>query len=247
MTATAVPETSYDPTAAERAVRAVPKTRLREYAAYWRHLTTTNPDAVHRRWVYAFASVNANVPCLLSCYRFMLRFPRGFSAHTTEGRYVSRVRRAGVGGQFAVRAGGVYRFDRLYAQDCGRFAPRNPTPAVRDALAADLYGLGRAKTAFALELVDPLRCSAVCLDRHGLRLYGVPRTDTGAKVSDGFYEEAEAHWAAASRRRGFPPAIVRAAFWDMRFKMPTCRWWSFVFEPAFDCAVWAAGSAKTKW
>jgi len=33
----------------------------------------------------------------------------------------------------------------------------------------------------------------------------------------------------------------------MRFKMPTCRWWSFVFEPAFDCAVWAAGSAKTKW
>lgn len=237
---------TFDPTRAEAAARAVPKTRAKEYADYWRMLRKAmTPEGVWSRWAYAFSSVNLSVAGHLRAYRFALRYPPGLSARMTEAQYVAKFRRARIGGQFKTRAGGIYRFDRLFLADPARWGPARPTPAVRDALAADLYGLGRAKTAFALELVDPLGCTAVCMDRHMLRLFGLPKdaANSGSKVSDAFYEEAEAYWLRLARGRGFSPFVLRSVFWDARVGQRTCRWWSSVFEPWFDPYAWADGRA----
>lgn len=231
-----------NPTAATAAAKAVPKTHLKDYERYWRHLRKQmRSDGVWQRWVFARASVNMSTSGLLRAYRYLLRYPPGFSRTMTERQYVAKLRRARVGGQFTVRGGGIYRFDQQFLTDPDRFSPSNPTPAVRDALMVDAYGLARAKTAFALEILDPIGCTAVCLDRHMLRLFGVVGTDF--KVNDSFYEEAEAYWLKLARSRGTSPFILRQTWWDRNLGQETCRWWSFVLETDwFDPYAWAGVS-----
>lgn len=233
---------TFDPTAAVAAAKSVPKTHLRDYERYWRHLRKQmRTDGVWQRWVFARASVNMSTSGLLRAYRYLLRYPPGFSRTMTERQYVARLRRARVGGQFTVRGGGIYRFDRQFLADPDRFAPANPTPAVRDALMTNAYGLARAKTAFGLELLSPIECTAVCIDRHVARLFGA----TGAenKMTDAFYEEAEAYWLKLARSRGTSSFVLRQAVWDRNLGQPTSRWWSFVFETDwFDPYAWAGVS-----
>lgn len=227
-----------DTAKALRAVRAVTRDDCRRYRDYWRRCAPTHPEDVWRRWVYAYASVNRNYTCHLQLFRWLSRLEPGFSHTLSLPAFTARLRRGGQGGMYGVSARGVWEFDRQFCDDPARFDARRATPARRDELAAGLHGLGRAKTAFALELLDPVGCKAVCIDRHIGKIFGFQPTDP---FTDGQYAEAEDFWVQACKDRRLAPAIVRFVYWDRVIqKQKTCRYWSSVFEPWFDVKAWAA-------
>lgn len=232
-----------DPTGARAAVRSVSRARCARYAEYWRHCRPKTPEAVWARYVYAYASVNRNWICHMQLFRRLCGFDPGFSAAVSPKAFAHRLRRSGQGGMYGVTAAGVWGFDRDFSADPDRFAVRRARPAARDAIAAGLHGLGRAKTAFALELLDPVGCRAVCIDRHIARTFGVQPTDP---FPDEEYAEAEAFWVAECDRRNLPPAVVRFAFWDDLQRQRDCRYWSACLEPWVDVKAWAAGW-KLRW
>lgn len=229
-----------NPRGAEEAVRSVPRARLSAYHRYWSELVPTTPQEAYYRWAYAVASVNSNVVVHLQTYRFVLRLglAPGWTAGWTEESLTRAFADSRVGGMFANRSRAFLALDKRFLENPRAFAPGAPDPDDRDLLMAALHGLGPAKTAFALELVDPHGCTAVCMDRHVLRLYGLDP----AKVRPADYARAEAHWAEFCRSRGLAPAVARFAVWDALFGRSDCRWWSFVFEPHFDPHSWALGT-----
>ena len=89
------------------------------------------------------------------------------------------------------------------------------------------YGLGYAKTAFAIELCYPTECEVACLDTHMLQLYGhkVKGTPSPSK-----YRMLEQHWVDKCKSRKIPPFMARNVYWDSVQRQKDTRYWSYVFE-----------------
>lgn len=214
-----------------RAVLSALRYPLEEYRLYWNSLRPSGDRERYRRWLFAYASVHSSVGATLALYRYLITLPEEAWSFTPGDlwRALSGNR---VGGLYAVRATALWHFNRLFWDQEGPAwfgtYPLEDSRAARDRIAAAVPGLGLAKTAFALELLDPEGCTAVCLDRHLLRLYGLD--DTRYKVKD--YYRAEAHWAGLCQQLLLPPALVRHAWWDRRRQpaQSNTRYWSSVLE-----------------
>lgn len=98
----------------------------------------------------------------------------------------------------------------------------------RDRVEKKLYGLGPAKTAFAIEMCYPLECRTVCLDTHMLQLYGYDTKDVGKANSGKKYKEIEYHWLKCCEKNEIEPYMARCLFWDQRQMQTSSKYWSDV-------------------
>lgn len=128
-----------------------------------------------------------------------------------------------------VRGKGIWEFSKSFWEnpDFWRKQTNESFVQARDRMKEKLFGLGIAKTSFALEMIYPEECDVTCLDRHGIKLYGVPDNELEKR-----YNSIESHWVETCRNRGLPPALVRHWWWDNRRspKQKDTRYWSYVLE-----------------
>jgi hypothetical protein len=90
-----------------------------------------------------------------------------------------------------------------------------------------MFGLGLAKTSFALEMIYPIEAKVTCLDTHLFQAYGLDQTKDRKK-----YPEIESNWIKNSNRRSIPPYVARCIYWDRKQQKPDSRYWSHVLEKA---------------
>ena len=102
----------------------------------------------------------------------------------------------------------------------------------RNRLSNELWGIGLAKTSFALELCYPDSCKAVCLDVHMLRLLGMNeqgyKKDSKKDVAE--YEQGERKWHYRANKMSAPNYIARCIYWDVKQGHKNSRYWSSCLE-----------------
>lgn len=186
------------------------------YGNYWDSITPQENTAYFRRWLFAYLSVHttwkSNVLGYLelrNCHCWLGK------ADLEQALQKSRT------GRYRTLPKFLLNFHNLFWEDPERFKPGSSRPYVRK----QLDGLGLAKTAFALEMLQPRQEQVVCMDTHMLRLFGL---NTDSKERN--IMKAEEAWIEMSLDKGIPPFITRNIFWDKKQNKPSCRFWSFVFE-----------------
>lgn len=135
-------------------------------------------------------------------------------------------------GLYKFRDKGIWEFLKSYHADPGFWKKQDNESwiACRDRLSKECYGLGYAKTAFALEMCYPNQCESVCMDTHMIQLYGYAPSDV-AKVNHGSkYKDLELHWSDYCKQKQVPSFIARAVFWDVKQKKRSSRYWSACLE-----------------
>jgi hypothetical protein len=202
---------------------AADRPRLRRYTTYWLRITPADDAGRFRCWLFAYASVQTGCRRNVEVYRALTAAGLDFGV-----RAFGKALTACGDGMQRVRSRGISRFHDDFWADPGAFLPLpgETFADCRDRLVPRVFGLGVAKVSFALEMVAPLACDAVCVDRHLLRLYGVD--PAAATVSD--YRAAEAQWRRACARRGLPCPIARHVVGDRVQGQRSTRCWSRVFE-----------------
>lgn len=208
----------------ERKISEIDPGEVTAYNQYWRSIQPTSLDERWQRWLFAALSIRAGWKSNREAY---LSLRHGF--WPTEDQLLQELLATKIG-LAAMRTKAIWRLKKLLRADPRFFAkpqPDKPWTDWREARLAEIYGIGRAKVSFALEMCFPTECRVVCLDTHIQQLYGL---SPNSALSRGFYEEIESHWLEVCRAMSYPPAIVRHILWDRRQGKTDTRYWSDVFE-----------------
>ena len=197
------------------------------YADYWKAFTSIapySPSDVFSRYVFAFCTVNFGWQTSVELYTRLA----GLSWPATERDIKS---------QFEITHSGFYNGRPAYMADFGRDFAAYPSDFIKDGnenwlearqrIVSKILGLGRAKTAFAFEMIYPETSEVVCLDRHMVRnLFDGDATG----LTDKDYWRLEKQWVDTCLERNLAPAIARLAYWDHIQGHDSPWYWACAFE-----------------
>jgi hypothetical protein len=99
----------------------------------------------------------------------------------------------------------------------------------RNRLIGTIYGLGNAKTTYALALSYPIEAQLCCLDVHLLRFMGHD-TKKGHANTLKEYERMENEWLARCDKHGVAPNVAREMYWNKVQNRRNSRYWSYCLE-----------------
>jgi hypothetical protein len=125
------------------------------------------------------------------------------------------------------RALSITRFTKKYLKD-DKFVKKKRIETWQDyalRLENEIFGLGYAKTRFAIELLYPLVAKVVCTDTHILQW---AKQKNGAPK--GIHKKVEQGFINHSRNIGIPPVEARWRMWDKIQGYNNPRYWSWVLE-----------------
>lgn len=200
---------------------------LSSYNEYWQKLKPDTDERYMDCWVFSAMSYLNTWQNNVSSYRYLKNL----------GYPLNRFGKAGLLEHVKAAKCGIYerRFESIWAADCRLWdgskvlypQPGEDLISFRGRLRDYIPGLGMAKLSFVIEMLYPTSSEVICLDRHGLRAYGLK---DGASVSEKFYAELEAHWCGTCKELNIPAPLARHVMWDqMRNKWNT-RYWSYILE-----------------
>jgi thermostable 8-oxoguanine DNA glycosylase len=205
---------------------------VKNYKEYWESITPKTDQEIFDRWLFAILSVHTTWSMNVSSF---ISLQETFNSWSKDENELTRLIKKTKVGLYKVRIPAIWqqveafnRNPRAWVKD---HSPPNGTKttnwaAWRDVFMNRTFGLGRAKTAFALEMCYPLHCEAVCMDTHMLQLYDL----TPSTCSDGTYRSIEYHWTTTCELAKIPPYIARCLFWDKKQGKESSTYWSHVFE-----------------
>jgi thermostable 8-oxoguanine DNA glycosylase len=196
--------------------------RVAEYCEYWTNISPKTEMDCLRRWLFAFLSVHTTWERNVIAYNRMKDLNWIGDDVELENRLVA----AGVG-LHKNRTKFLSRFVADFLQNTSDFFVKNTgdTKQSRDSLVKRILGLGMAKTSFALEMIQPTTCEAVCMDTHLFQLYGL---DQSKDLK--FYKTIENHWNDMCVKHEIPNYIARCLFWDTNQEKNNSRYWSWCLE-----------------
>ena len=202
--------------------------QIKNYTEYWKSITPpTDPGEIFKRWTYAICSVRMPVDGSTSIYT---RLVRSFDDWKDDlPRLIETIKGAGRG-MYNVKGEIIYNFTYKYILNPGDFLKKNDEtwPACRDRIAAEIHGLGDAKTSFGLEMIYPAECQVVCNDCHQYKFYSTKNKGPN------HYRKLENHFLKKSKEIGVPPAIARQILFDEALGYDDSKYWGFVFEGDFN-------------
>jgi len=208
---------------AEKHIGSITNKEIKAYLRYWGTLVPRNSRDVWLRWIFAFMSIHTSWKNNVKGYLAVKNLPTGFRKNELQ----AAIKSAGVGLD-NMRMRGIWEFTEGYRKYDWWFKPRpeETMSSFRDRLDTALYGIGMAKTSFALELIYPVSCGVVCLDTHILRLYGQSSQSPNRDV----YHELEGHWRDTCIKAGVPLPIARHIYWDRLQGHEDTRYWAWCLE-----------------
>lgn len=216
-------------TQAEQAVEQIDLTIVEDYKKYWETIKPATDKEYFMRWIFAFLSVHASWEANIVSYNTLAE---NYDNWINDEESLKRLLVESRIGLYKMRSKGIWEFRQAYEKDPTWWRKRDNESWVecRDRIMCNCFGLGHAKTAFALELCSPNECEAACLDTHMLQLYGHSPSKL-ANVNKGIrYREMEGHWVNYTKQKGIPSFIARSIYWDIKQKKTDSRYWSIVLE-----------------
>lgn len=221
-------KTEYNPTLADRFFANFPKDKVVSYKEYWDSISPQNNDDIFRRYLFAFMSIHTGWESNVNGYNAIKNFSEWFDNKELLRQKLidSKV------GLYNNRTENVWDFKEKFWADPKKFILTTKKYHIkkRDAICDSLKGIGKAKTAFALQMSHPLSCRALCADTHILELYGMKKLNYQTKVGYTKYRKAEQHWAINCGKLNVPVGIAREIFWDQKKGEESSRYWSYCLE-----------------
>lgn len=242
---------TYQKKFAERVIEEVAQDRKRidRYRKYWKQLVPQNADEYYRRFLFAIASVRTGWEETVTTYlglAELLDNNGGFIPCMGTIKPKEPIPNDELWLELKTSRGGLYnnRYVSIAKFSYGfRASPEYWYPVkgeslfdTRNRIRAMTFGLGLAKSAFALEMCYPETNEVTCLDTHMLKLYRC----SASNISDSIYFKIEKHWCATCQKHNVPSVIARHIYWDNIQDRPDTRYWSFVFETDYGRIASAA-------
>lgn len=216
-------------TIAEQTIKSITPEEVLAYKEYWSSISPQDEYECFMRFVFAVLSVHTSWKANVNSY-LLLKQVKTWRNNKEE---LTRLIKESKVGLTTNRVKGISVLEEEFEKDPTFWKPKDNESWTdcRNRLMQKCYGLGFAKTAFALEMCFPTTAQTVCLDTHMLQLYGY-ETKTVSKPTSNkkLYQEMEQHWITTCDEHNVPPYIARCIFWDRKQKQQTSRYWSYVLE-----------------
>ena len=198
---------------------------LAKKTEYWDSLTIKNHFECFQRWVFAICSVHTTWEMNVKGYNFLMS---DLSWTISKKRLEEVVHASGLG-MHTRRIKGLWQLVEGFRDNPKEFYKKELETWVeaRNRLVGRIYGLGYAKTTFALTLSFPTQAQLVCLDVHILRFMGYDRDGTPNKQ---FYLDMEQKWLETCAKYKVNPAVAREMYWDRVQNKRSPRYWSYCLE-----------------
>lgn len=207
----------------EKFISEIDKQTIDKYKTYWETITPKSQKDYYNRWIFAYLSVHTTWRKNVESYNLL-----STNKWTEDKIQLSDlIVKSGVG-LHNMRTKGIWQFTNdFWSNPDFWYKQENETWInFRDRLMNKAYGLGLAKTAFALELSYPKDCGVVCVDTHIIQLYGA----NAQKLTERKYKLIEAHWLRCCKKYAIPSPIARHIYWDKKQDQQDTTYWSYVFE-----------------
>jgi len=209
-------------------IQSIPQSEIDTQIAYWKTISPTTDEEYYRRFVFALLSVHVGWRANIKSYIRVTSEPEiKNQAHLKDIIKVSGV------GLIENRTKGIWDLKEKFFANPAEYKKMDEESWImfRDRLMKQIYGLGLAKTAFALELCYPNEALVTCVDVHQLRMY---ECDTKKSPSTTVYRKIEDHWVDSCKARNIPPFIARNIYWNSVQEQKDCCYWTYVFEPKIN-------------
>jgi thermostable 8-oxoguanine DNA glycosylase len=209
----------------EQKVAALTPGTVFRYSSYWSTIRPYTQAEMFKRWVFAALSIRASWQKNRAAYLEVVTRPWETKEELSKIIVDTKI------GLINRRVETIWRLREKCAASPRYLSAdytRDQWSGARDEFVSSVYGLGRAKVSFALEMCYPRECRVVCLDTHILQLYEL----NGNSVTEKNYRVAEKHWVQTCDKYNYPVPIVRHVLWDEKQGKDDTRYWSDVLEAA---------------
>lgn len=200
------------------------KDKLKSYQDYWEKIKPNDNTEIFKRWVFALCSIRTTWQRNVFGYEALTK---DLSWVIDHNKIEPLIKSTGLG-LVNVRAKALTQFAKLYVADPNLFVKNAESwMEYRDRLSKKLFGIGKAKTAFAIEMIYPSDAEVVCLDTHILKSLGWTKRDT---PSEKIYNKLESQWLEKCKSLNAPSAMIRHMYWDTIHNKSDTRYWSYCLE-----------------
>jgi thermostable 8-oxoguanine DNA glycosylase len=191
------------------------------YRTYMEELIPQTDEAVFRRFLFAFASVQTGWQANVALYQAL------YDLEWCNDQMALRERIQSVpAGLSNNREKYIWdlsnHFWSINGPEWYRRHHDESWQDYRDRMVDNIFGLGPAKVSFAVEMIYPEAAEVVCLDRHMLRMYKYCSTQE--------YKQYENHWVKHSLKSDVNPVVSRWMCWDHIQDQPDSRYWAYILE-----------------
>lgn len=194
---------------------------------YWNDLTIKDDAEYFARWVFAIMSVHTTWESNVRGYNDAMK---DLSWTISKDRLEKMITDARVGINFR-RNKGLWQLVQKFRSNPKQFhKKKNETwQECRNRLVGSIYGLGLAKTTYAIALGFPTEAQLCCLDVHLLRFMGHD-VKKGHASSQKVYEDMENEWLERCERYDVSPNVAREIYWNKVQNRRNSRYWSYCLE-----------------
>ena len=219
-----------NPDAAAAYIDSLDDGRVATYEKYFDTLVPAPADytEVFKRWMFAYASVHTSWKANCTLYE-QLRDLQWMGDPVELKRRIVKSR----AGLHNNRTRFITEFTEYY-WDHPEWFNRMPGENwfnYRNRIMEKTLGIGRAKAAFAIELIYFQQSEVACFDTHMVQFYGFDAKTYGqGKVRESDMHDMEQHWTASCLAKGVSPMTARWVWWDKKQKKSDSRYWSYVLE-----------------
>ena len=191
---------------------------------YWDNLTVTSDAERFNRWVFAIMSVHTTWESNVRGYNVAMK---DLSWTIDKNRLEEMVVEARVG-MYERRNKGLWQLAQKFRENPDQFKKQDDETwqECRDRLIGEIFGLGIAKTTFALNLSFPMEAEVCCLDIHLLRFLGY----VGESPSFSDYRKLENEWLERCEKYGVSASVSREIYWNKVQNRRNSRYWSYCLE-----------------
>ena len=194
---------------------------------YWDKLKVDSHAECFKRWVFAIMSVHTTWESNVRGYNLAVK---DLSWTLDKDALEKMIIDAKVGINYR-RNRGLWELAQKFRANPKQFYKRkNETwQECRNRLIGTIYGLGNAKTTYALALSFPTEAQLCCLDVHLLRFMGHDLSN-GHASNLAVYQEMEDKWLERCNKYGVAPNVAREIYWNKVQGRRNSRYWSYCLE-----------------
>ena len=191
------------------------------HIALWNKLSCTNLNHVFQRYLFAFCSVHTTWENNIKGFSMLKNW---YEWMNRPDALKDRIQLSGMGLQNN-RTKYLIQFATEFWAKPEFYMKQSRESWVegRNRIAENIFGLGKAKVSFALEMIYPETCEVFCADTHLFKAYGKDQTKD---LKD--YEKIERHWVMNSKIWNTPSYIARAIYWNRKKGEKDCWYWAKV-------------------
>ena len=192
---------------------------------YWDKLTIQDDAEFFKRWVFAIMSVHTTWE---SNVRGYIEAMKDLSWTISKNGLKKMVENARVG-MYHRRNKGLWQLAQKFRSNPKQFYKRDDETwqECRNRLIGTIFGLGNAKTTYALALAYPTEAQLCCLDVHLLRFMG---HEMDGQPNLKIYQAMEDEWLERCNKYGVAPNVAREIYWNKVQGRRNSRYWSYCLE-----------------